>query len=523
MSVKIVLANKSNKQALQEWEELLQSMRDSTPIDVNETGDEKIKRMAELEKPGNEEEWFRYYFPKFYSSKPAKFHILSTKTFLSLKRIFQVRKWFRGSSKSTRRMMEVMYKKFVHKLRVNLLLISKTETNAVRLLSVYRATLEANQRLINDYGVQKRHGKWAEHEFITRDKCSFRAVGMEQNPRGAKLDELRINVLIFDDADDDEVCRNEDRLNEQWKWIERAAIPTIDISSEYYICFDNNVIAEDCLVLRASEKATHQETINIRDESGKSSWREKNSEKDIDDAEALISYESAQQEFYNNPMNEGKTFPDVKFGKCPLLRKLPVVIMYADPATSNKDKPSLKSKALNSCKAVVLLGCKDFNYYVYKVWCNHSSNAHFIDWIYSCRDYVNGQSSMRPFIENNTLQDPFFQQVLKPLLRQRAKELKKIPISLIPDERKKPEKWTRIEGTLEPLNRNGKLIFNEDEKEDPHMKRLVAQLKGAKATSKILDGPDCLEGAVVKMQEHLSLLLAGKQMESVEIENSKKY
>lgn len=522
MSVKIPLQNKSNRQSLIEWEEFLLSIRDSTPVDTSETEEEKTARIKHLEKAGNEEEWFKYYFPKYCFCEPAAFHKKSTRAFLKSKRIYHSRIWARGLSKSTRRMFEVLYKKFVQKLRVNMLLVSKTEGNAVRLLSTYRGNLEANLRLINDYGVQKRTGKWKEEEFITRDKCAFRAVGMEQNPRGAKLEELRINVIVFDDADDDEVCRNEDRLNAQWLWIEQAVIPTVDIASDYYICFDNNLIAEDSLAFRASEKATLKELINIRDEDGGSIWPQKNKEKDIDDIEGMMSYESFQKEYFNNPTTTGKSFPEVKFGKVPAMKFLQFVISYADPSTSNRDKPSQKSNQNNSCKANVLVGYRDFNFYIYKAYVKHCSQNEFIEWLYETKDYVGSQSHLRPYIENNSLQKDFFELALKPLIRDKAKELKKPLVSLLPDERARGDKWTRIEATLEPLNRNGHLIFNKDEENDPHMKRLIAQLKAAKATSKILDGPDALEGAVSIMKTYVSKMMAGKQMEAVDIDTNPK-
>lgn len=504
MSIKMVVANKSNKQAMDEWEEFLLNISNSTTIDLNETEQQKKKRIAWLEKEGNEEEWFKYYFPKFCFCEPADFQKKSTKRVLKSHRLYQRRAWARGLAKSTRRMMEVFYKIFVQKFRANLLLISKSEGNAIRLLSPYRANLEANNRLINDYGTQVRPGKWTEDEFITKKKCSFRAVGLQQNPRGAKLDELRVNVLIFDDADDDEVCRNPERLEQGWLWIEQTAIPTVDISADYFIFFDNNIIAEDSFAVRAAAFADDVELINIRDENNKSTWPQKNSEADIDDILSKISYESSQKEYFNNPLSQGKTFKEMIWGKCPPVKSLQFIISYGDPATSNKDKPSIKSKAQNSCKVVVLLGYDNLKFYVYKCFVDNTTNSNFIDWLYAIRDTVNSNTQLYSYLENNTLQDPFYQQVLLPLIHQKGKENKSV-LEIIPDDRVKPEKWFRIEGTLEPLNRLDLLILNEDEKKNPHMQRLEAQFKSAKSTSKELGGPDAVEGAVFKIKEKISL------------------
>jgi hypothetical protein len=496
----------TDKQALLEWEDFLAAIRNATPVNANETPQQKAARIKELEKPGNHEAWFKYYFPKYSFADPAPFQKDSTKKVLKSTRLYQRRAWARGLAKSTRRMFEIMYKIFVQKFKANMLLISYTETNAIKLLSVYRANLEANQRLINDYGVQEKPGKWSEEYFITRNGCAFMAVGRGQNPRGTKLEELRVNICCFDDIDEDEVCRNPERLQQSWEWIEQAAIPTVDISKDYFIFFDNNIIAEDSIAVRAAAFADDAELVNIRDESNKSVWPEKNSEEDIDYMLSIISYESGQKEYFNNPLSQGKTFKEIIWGKCPQMRTLPFVVAYADPATSNKDKPSIKSKAQNSCKVVVLIGYKDLKYYVYNCFVDNTTNSNFIDWLYATEDYIAAKTQPYFFIENNTLQDPFYTQVLLPLIAAKAKKDKRPHLPITPDTRDKPDKWFRIEGTLEPVNRLGQLIFNEAEKNNPHMLRLEAQFKAAKATSKVLDGPDAVEGGVFKIKEKITLI-----------------
>ena len=509
MSIRMVLANKTNKQALVEWEDFIESLRNSTPVDHNETPDAKAKRIKHLQKPGNEEEWIAYYFPKYCFSKPAPFQVKSAlRVFNAARGIYQRRAWCRGLSKTTRRMFEILYLKFVKQVRINMLLISKNYDNAERLLDSYMANLEGNQRLINDYGVQEKPGKWAHGEFTTRDGSNFRAVGTGQNPRGAKNEEQRIHVCLFDDADDDEVCRNAERLNDVWNWIERAVIPTVDISKPYYIFVDNNIISEDSIAVRAAEYATDVELVNIRDANGNSSWPEKNSDEDIKRMESEISYESIQQEFYNNPMTNGKAFPEMTYGKCPPLKSLPFVVMYADPSPSNKDKPSAKAKNQNSCKAVVIIGHDRLKFYVYKAWVDVTTNAKFIDWLYAGRNYVGGAAQLYALIENNGLQNPFYEQVLLPLIFEKGREHKAV-LGITPDDRDKPDKYFRIEGTLEPLNRLGCLVLNIDEKDDPHMKRLEAQFKSVSPNSKTMDGPDAVEGGVFVAKQKILVAAVG--------------
>ncbi len=71
-----------------------------------------------------------------------------------------------------------------------------------------------------------------------------------------------------------------------------------------------------------------------------------------------------------------------------------------------------------------------------------------------------------------------------------------VDLNILSDSDKKTDKATRIEANLEPLNREGRLIFNEAEKENPHMKRLVEQFLLFSLQLKFpADGPDCIEGA----------------------------
>lgn len=512
----------TDRKILSEWEALKKSIYNSTDINPFETPAQRHARMLVLER--DPVAWMKYYFPSFCFSDFAPFQRKSLRKYIFSDRIVHSRKWARGLSKSTIRMMEVFYKVFAQKIRANLLLISKSEENAVRLLAPYKTNLEANQRLIQDYGIQQNtSGRWTAEEFVTRKGSAFRAVGAGQNPRGARLDEMRINFILFDDIDDDEVCRNEERLDVRWKWIQEAVIPTIEISKPYWISCDNNVIAEDCIALRFETISTYSETVNIRDGNGVSTWPQKNSEKHIDEALSLMSYESGQKEYFNNPFSQGKTFPEVTYGKCPPIHTLNFVVIYADPSPSDKDKPSVKSAKNNSCKAVVVVGWKGLHRYVYKVFVDHVKNADFIDWLFAAHQYAHKAKQIFIYIENNTLQDPFYQQVFKPLIAEKSKE-KGVLLPVTPDDRKKPHKFVRIEGTLEPLNRNGYLVLNEVEKNNPHMKRLDAQFKAVKPNSKTMDGPDAVEGAVFKIDEKVkSHSIGHMHIKNKSINNKKRF
>jgi len=144
-------------------------------------------------------------------------------------------------------------------------------------------------------------------------------------------------------------------------------------------------------------------------------------------------------------------------------------------------------------------------YFVYKTWLDTASNARFIDWLYGSYVYLKDGNvdTKKIYIENNSLQDPFYEQVLMPLVFEQSKKTKFV-LPITPDKRKKPEKFFRVEATVEPLNRLGLLVFNIDEKDNPHMQRMEAQMLGISKSSKLMDGPDCVEGGVWILQNNYS-------------------
>jgi hypothetical protein len=484
-----------DRAALGDWDDYIKSLNRATVAEINESAEDKLKRMNDLERSGNDEAWFKYYFPHYYYAEPAPFHKKSTSLVMNNPELYLVRAWSRELAKTARTMMETIKQAMTGEKRA-VMLISNSLDVAVRLLKGYKVTFEKNARLINDYGVQESFGEWTEECFVVKKGCLFIAVGAGQTPRGLKNEEVRPDKVIIDDFDTDADCLNPEINDKKWAWFEQAVYATRSISNPMQVVFCGNIISENSCINKAIEMADYAEIINIRDKDGKSTWPQKNTEELIDRALSKISWESQQKEYYNNPVRKGKVFKDVTYGKTPLPKSCKFLIAYADPATSNKDRTESKSA---SFKCVSIVGLKDFKYYVYKVWLDQVGNGTFVDWLFEAERWMilNHIDPKRIYVENNTLQDPFYQQVILPLIKQKAKEQHREDLPPVtPDERKKPDKYLRIEGTLEPIARVGNLVFDEQLKGNPHMKIMETQMLSVSPTAKKIDGPDDIEGAV---------------------------
>jgi len=475
-----------DKKALFDWEEFVENMNRDAPVNYQETTAEKKARIARLE--ANPEEWFMHYFSNYCTSEPADFHKRSTKRVLSNPEWWEVRAWSRDLSKTGRTMMEVLYLTLTGKKK-NIVLTSNSADNAMRLLQPYKIILEKNERIIHDYGVQERPGTWTDNEFITRKKVAFRAIGAGQSPRGTRNEAIRPDVLLIDDFDTDEDCRNPDTVDKKWDWVEKAFYATRSISSPLLIIFCGNIIAEYCCIKKAMEKADKSEIINIRDHRGRSTWPQKNTEAMIDRTLSKISYAAHQGEYFNNPITQGKVFKALCYKKLRPLREYKFLVAYTDP--------SYKAGKRNDFKATCLMGKWRDEYHVLKMYCAQTTTAQMLDWQFEILDDVAGVVPVYFVIEWPSIDDSFKMELNAANIRHG----KTLPLKA--DARDKPDKFFRIEAALEPLNRNEKLWFNIDMKGSPlkgggsqHMVDCEAQFLALSPTSRAHDdGPDAVEGA----------------------------
>ena len=483
------------KKALLTWQQFVEDTKKATPPEKLSTA-EKERKKAYLEK--HPVEWMLYFFPNYAAYPFAAFQKEAINRICRNPEWYEVWSWSRELAKSTISMMLELYLMLTGKKHF-LLMVSATQDAAVRLLAPYRANLEGNGRIIDFYGQQESLTKWEETHFVTKGGLTFLAAGFGNAPRGSRNEAVRPDIIDIDDYDTDKDCRNPVILDKKTEFIERAVIPTRSVSAHTLILAKGNLIAKDTCIGRFGSKADKHMIINIVDKEGKSSWPEKNSQEHIERVKATISTGAFQAEYMNNPIHEGKVFKNLPLGKMPALSKFKFLVCYGDPSTSNKGKSG------SSTKAVCLIGKIKTTFYILKAFVDRPSNAGFIDWYYQCKNWVAGRVPVFYMVENNSLQDPFYEQVFLPLIREENQQRGE-SLFITGDARPKTDKASRIEANLEPIDRNGAWLFNEDEADNPHMKELLDQFKLFEMTLPYpADGPDCVEGAIAEINRRSAL------------------
>lgn len=136
------------KDALTDWDEFRRGLLNAATVDDTETIPEQRQRIARLE--ADNEAWFAYYYPTYYTCEPAPFHKKATKRLFNHRRWYEVRAWSRELAKSSRSMMEVTKLALTGQIK-NILLISNSQDNAERLLMPIMISFESNLRIINDF------------------------------------------------------------------------------------------------------------------------------------------------------------------------------------------------------------------------------------------------------------------------------------------------------------------------------------------------------------------------------------
>lgn len=479
----------TNREALKKWDQVVANIRKLKPVPPEKPA-AKEKRIARLKK-----DWIacsKYYFPDFASVDFAWFHKRAARAIIDAdlnddKAVYAVLAFAREHGKTALMMFVLFYLK-VTKRAHNVLMVSNSFDAAVDLIMPLVLNLERNQRIISDFGEQKSLGQWENGRWVCRDGFSLRCIGAGQSPRGTRAEEKRPDFIAIDDIDTDEECKNQARIDKKWEWIEQALFPTMSLVETKRFAFLGNIISKSGCIMKAWAKADFKLKVNLLDDKGVPSWKERYTRKQADYMLSKISYASGQKEYFNNPINEGSVFKELTWGKVPPLRKFRFVVAYCDPSYRDSRK--------NDFKAIPLIGELDGIFYILDCRLEQTTTAQMIAWYYDYDERVQGRCGIYHLIEEGGLQRTFYEDIFLKELRQvgigRGKHL-----SIAADRRKKPDKFTRIESTLEPLNRQQRLVLNEAERTNPHMLRLEEQFKAIMPSLPGHDdGPDAVEGGV---------------------------
>ncbi|MDI3319137.1 hypothetical protein [Pinibacter soli] len=472
---------------IRDFQDLLEVVKATTPIDLHESIGDKNKRIKYL--LSNYEAFCNYYYHLYCFAPFAHFHKNIQPDVYDCPNNIFLEQWSRGFAKSTHfGLFLPSFIKFNGQLN-GMMVGSHNEDMAADKLADLQANFQNNQRIKNDFGEQYSYGNWEDGAFKTKDDVGFYAFGKKQNPRGTKFTWKRPNYGLVDDLNDDVQIKNRDIALADKKWVIDSFKPALWTRKWWLVVAQNKyhdntvtaIIEED----EALKKKVHQ--VNILDEDGNSNWPEspdftKELIADLEETEGA----GFTRERMNTPFEEGKEFLAEWMNNwvdCSQI-KYPsgVLVHYLDPSYKATDKSDFK--------AWVLLGKSGKYYDIIDCWIRKATSKKMWEHAFEVDEEYNSYT-IKHAMEANFIQDVVHGKELE-----RVEEDKNRSLRCLFDKRSKGDKYERMV-TMQPLFERGKIRFNLNKKTSPDMKLLRAQTLSIEKGSRVNDdGPDALEGAI---------------------------
>ena len=468
---------------------------------VVNTAENEATKLARIERARRDYAYFvSYYFPHYCTDKhtgevipSAKFHIQAAQKIRKERNLRAVFKWARGHAKSTHMdVMIPMWLKCQKEREIHVMaLVGKSQDDAATLLGDLQAELQYNKRYIHDFGKQYSAGHWLDGEFVTKDDCAFFALGRGQSPRGLRHRNYRPDYIVIDDLDDDEMSQNEDRVRKVSDWVKTALFGCFGAEGGRFVMVGNLISKNSVLAHICEIKNVYVSQVNVLDKDGNPSWPEYWKQERIQEAQQFMGYRGFQKEYMNNPITEGAVFKAdwIKWKRMLPLKDYAQLVLYVDP--------SFKASKKNDYKAAKLWGkTKTGELHHITAFVRQTTVVEMVRWMYDLYEKLHATDvACNFYMEANFMQDIILDEFT------REGERRGYQLPLIPDKRKKPDKFQRIEG-ISPLWERGLVYYNEAKKNDPDMQAGLEQtLAFEKGMSGHDDAPDADEGAIYKLQQ----------------------
>lgn len=479
-----------NDRLLQLYEEKMQRIAESSAKGVSafESQADKDARVEKLLK--DYEAFCMYYFSEYCTSTFGEFHKRTVRKLSKSWNIIALLQWSREFGKSVHANMMYPIWQLMRGELTGFIGYSANEDLAVRLLMDAKVNLEANAKLINDFGPQ-RGGKWEMDQFVTRKGIGFYAFGVDQTVRGTRFGSRRPNIASVDDLNDMRTLKNDRLSREKFERVKEDLMPAL-LTKRWQLLIPQNKFHRNAVTAIFEQEAELKSKVyiskaNLLNEAGKSSWPQHISTEEAKDKIQAMGHLSSQREFFNNPIEEGTIFKReyIRYAKRLPWNSYDHLVSYTDPSYRNNQK--------SDYKACLLIGKKAGLYTVLRARVDRVSIEQMFEWCYAFDEEVGDPGAIRHYMESNFIQDMHFK-ALEPLAKKHGRRLR-----VIGDDRAKPDKFQRV-SSLEPLFTNPRIFFDQTQKEDPGMVRLISQLLAFERGSNMNDdGPDALEGGITKI------------------------
>lgn len=188
--------------------------------------------MGNKEKGAKDLEFFATtYFPEIFKSECCVFHHDMFKDAEDMILNYDghhnkfARAAPRGHGKS--RIISVVFPLWIicYQYRKNIMLIADTRDQSMEYIQTIKSELEENAQLRQDFGDLVGNVKWATDEIITKNDIHVVAKSSGQSLRGNSYKNVRPEVVILDDLENDESVETEGQRKKLYNWFMKVLMP----------------------------------------------------------------------------------------------------------------------------------------------------------------------------------------------------------------------------------------------------------------------------------------------------------
>lgn len=489
---------------IKQYEEHCRRIVKSTSVNINEKPSDKTRRMEELEK--DYIKWFEYYFPNYAKKPCAWFHKKMAKLIIENKIVDLLGEIYRSGAKSVHLGMGIPLFLYFTKDLFYMLLIGQTDPKAKKLIGKIQAQLQYNQRLVNDYGKRYNFGDWTGGDFTTIDGVKFKAMSIEQSPRGESEEENRPDYILIDDVDTKKRCKNDKLSREACDAVWEDIRGTFDEGGERrrFVCANNNFhpntvinqLKKEFRLINEKAKAAGRKIRHFVVSAAavknlstfEPEWPEKTDAEYWRTKFDETPYRSFMREYMHKHIQDGVIFKPEHIQWKQRLRfdQYDALCFYGD----------LSYKDAGDYKAMILVGKHGREFHVLAAYVRQTSRMNVAKWLY---DYVQDNNllkyNIKYKIEGLFAMDEF----VNDFDTEGDERGWYIPVTA--DKKSKEGKYDRIESMLGYFER-GNVWLNEKEKGSIDFQALEDQLlafeKGSGAHD---DAPDALQSGIKEVNE----------------------
>lgn len=451
------------------------------------TGD-RMTREERLERGRRDFQWFcRYYLADYFFSEPAPFHAELSDLIDTQPRVIAAAP--REHAKSTVVSFAKPLQAICYKLAHFIVLFRESYDVAKLAVDDIRQELEANDRILEDFGDLIGKRKWTEAEFITSNGVKVLGRGRGSPARGLRFKQYRPDLVIVDDIEDDESTDSRQQRDKLDRWLRRVVLNVLGPDGRFFMV--GTVLHHDSLLMRLLKQTdvfTTRLWKAIQDD-GKPLWPARWPLRRLEAKRAEIGARNFATEFLNDPANEEEQifspngwryFRDADLDGVKL-----DLVAAIDPAIGLKQK--------NDETAVAVVGERNGCYYVLRMIQKKLKIQAQVELILAvCREF--------PLLKFG-FETVAYQDALKQLVEEAsARANLQVPAVAVDDI--SSDKIRRI-SRLAPLVEQGRLLFPSPESSywTPDVQKCLDQFEALGVSANAHDdGPDAVERAVTLLR-----------------------